>query len=390
VMVTHHNLAHNCRLMSVGFGFNREILNPFSWLPLYHDMGLIGHLLMPLYFGVTANLMSSLDFLQQPFLWLKLISELKATFSTVPNFAYDLCVDRVSEEQKASLDLSSWLFAGNGSEPLRYQTIARFQDAFSSCGFSPRRVFPCFGLAEGTLYVTGGPRRSPPVTLRVSTEALEQHNVVMQANDEKGGRILVSSGRSRLDNRAIIVDPQTATALGPQKIGEVWVYGPSVARGYWNRPEQSRETFQAKITNSDTPHLRTGDLGFMYDGNLFVTGRIKDMIIIQGRNHYPQDIELTVCQSHSALRPDAAAAFSVDIDNKECLVVACEVIRSALKNLDHRDIVGSMRQAIAEGHDVRLHTAVLLKPGTLPKTSSGKVMRTAARMDFQNGRLSAV
>ncbi|MEW6367287.1 MAG: amino acid adenylation domain-containing protein [Acidobacteriota bacterium] len=388
VMLTHANLLHNLDTTYHAFGItpgSRAVI----WLPPYHDMGLIGGILQPLYGGFPAVLMSPMTFLQQPYRWLHAVSRHRATVSGGPNFAYDLCVRKITAEQRATLDLSSWVAAFNGAEPIRPETIDLFTKTFEPCGFRREAFYPCYGLAEGTLIVSGGSVADPPVVKGFRPDALAQHHAAECAISDANARKLVSSGRAVGRQRIVVVDPETLITLEPGGVGEVLVSGPSIARGYWNRPDETARTFAAFLSsNADGPFLRTGDLGFLHDGELFITGRIKDLIIIRGRNHYPQDIEATVEKCHPAIRPGCAAAFSVEADEEERLVVATEIKREH-RGEDLVDVIDAIRQAITEEHEIQLHAAVLLRPGSLPKTSSGKVQRHACRAAFLVGELEA-
>ncbi|HEY4588890.1 MAG TPA: fatty acyl-AMP ligase, partial [Thermoanaerobaculia bacterium] len=309
VMVSHGNLIHNERLIQAAFGVGPDSV-VVGWLPLYHDMGLIGNLLQPLWAGCSCVLMSPVDFLQKPLRWLAAVSRYGGTVSGGPNFAYDLCSRKIRPEDRAGLDLSRWEVAFNGAEPVRAETLERFAAAFAPCGFRRSAFFPCYGLAEATLFVTGAGREEPPVVGRFRVPDLERNRAV--ADD--AGRALVSSGRATpppVGQEVAIVDPESRLPLADGEVGEIWVAGPSVAQGYWSRPEPTEATFRAFTVSGAGPFLRTGDLGFLSGGELFVTGRAKDLIIIRGRNHYPQDVELTVESSHAALRPGCCAAFAV-------------------------------------------------------------------------------
>ena len=394
VMVSHGNLIHNERLIQTAFGVGPGSV-VVGWLPLYHDMGLIGNLLQPLWAGCPCVLMSPVDFLQKPLRWLAALSRYGGTVSGGPNFAYDLCARKVRPEDRAGLDLSRWEVAFNGAEPVRAETLERFAAAFAPCGFRREAFFPCYGLAEATLFVTGAGRAEPPVVGRFRTPELERNRAV--ADD--AGQALVSSGRATpppVGQEVAIVDPETRLPLPAEAVGEIWVAGPSVAQGYWSRPEAAEGTFRALIAEGAGgaggagPFLRTGDLGFLSGGELFVTGRAKDLIIIRGRNHYPQDIELTVEASHAALRPGCCAAFSVEEEGEERLVVVQEVRREAARNADLSGALEAIRRCVAEEHEVQPQAVVLIRPASLPKTSSGKVRRSACRDAFLAGSLAAV
>ncbi|MEW6495755.1 MAG: fatty acyl-AMP ligase [Cyanobacteriota bacterium] len=406
VMVSHGNLLHNSALIHQSFA-DTPNSQGVTWLPPYHDMGLIGGVLQPLYVGAPMSLMSAVAFMQKPFRWLQAISRYKATTSGGPNFAYDLCIRKITPEQRANLDLSSWEVAFTGAEPVYAETLEQFAAMFEPCGFRREAFHPCYGMAETTLIVSGGLKTAPPIIRSVDGAALEQNRVVAVAKEREGTRKIVGVGRSWLDQKITIVDPESLTPCPENKVGEIWVSGPSVAQGYWNRPEQTEQTFNAYLKDTgDTavatagesnaterslgPFLRTGDLGFLQDGELFITGRIKDVIIIRGQNHYPQDIELTVEKSHPALRPGCGAAFAVQVKGQERVVVVQEVERSYLRKLNTNEVVGNIQKAIAAQHALQIYATVLVKTGSIPKTSSGKIQRHACRSGFLAGTLNVV
>ena len=378
VMVSHGNLLHNEALIRDGFGTDRETV-VVGWLPLYHDMGLVGNVLQPIYLGGRAVLMSPMAFLQKPLRWLQAVSRYRATVSGGPNFAYELCAERIGEDDMAELDLSCWRVAFNGSEPIRATTLERFAQAFAPCGFRADASFACYGLAESTLFVAGSTPLTPTVCLDVDPAQLQRHRVMRsQASDR---RRLVGSGHAE-PTRVCIVQPESRRPCAMGEVGEIWVRGPSVAQGYWRQPELSADTFDARTDAGDGPFLRTGDFGFVQDGQLFVTGRLKELIIIRGRNHYPQDIEQTVQAAHPALAVGAGAAFAIDQDGEERLVVVQEVQRTHLRQLDVAAVEHAVRAAVAERHQLQLHALVLIKPMRLPKTSSGKIKRRETRRLF--------
>lgn len=388
VILTNANLIHNASLVKAFCEHGPED-KYVSWLPAFHDMGFMSGVLQPLYSGIPAILMSPAAFLQRPFRWLKAISRYQATTSGGPNFAYDLCARKISPEERASLDLSCWTVAFNGAEPIRKETLERFARTFEPCGFRKEAFYPCYGLAEATLIVTGGRKGEGCIAKRFETSALAQGRVVEERSAKQGQPSLVSSGRPSDDEHVVIVRPDAIARCGPNEIGEIWVSGPSIGQGYWNKPAETEQTFRAHITNTrEGPFLRTGDLGFFQDGELFVAGRLKDLIIIRGANHYPQDVELTVESSHPSLRPGCGAAFSVDMDGEEKLVVVQEV--GDRKRVDLSEITDSMRESVAERHELQVYAAVLVKPGTIPKTSSGKIQRSACRKEFLEGKLEEV
>ena len=388
VTINHANLLHNQRMIKDAFGHTPDT-TVVGWLPLFHDMGLIGNVLQPLYLGKTCVLMSPADFLQKPFRWLQAISRYRATTSGGPNFAYDLCIHRTTPEQRASLDLSSWQTAFTGAEPVRAETVEQFAEAFETCGFRREAFYPCYGMAETTLFVTGGLKADYPVVKTVDAMALEQ-NKIEAVKKGNSVRKIVSCGRTWLEQKLVIADPETLTRVADDGVGEIWVKGESVAQGYWNQPEKTEETFKAYLADSEGPFLRTGDLGFIRDNELFVTGRLKDVIIVRGQNHYPQDIELTVEKSHPALRAGCGAAFTVEVKGSERLVIVQEIERSYLRKLDTPKVVDSICQAVTAEHSLRPYATVLIKTGSIPKTSSGKVKRYACRSGFLDGSLNVV
>ena len=392
VMVSHSNLIHNEKMIHKAFGHSKETLF-VGWLPLYHDMGLVGNILQPLFLGITSILMSPVDFLRQPYCWLKAISDYKATTSGGPNFAYELCVRKVTPDQRLSLDLSSWELAFNGAEPIRAETLKAFTEAFAPCGFRRTAFYPCYGMAETTLFISGGEKEDVPVVYSLDRDAL-RHGEVLITQDHQGEQttqLVVGCGHSWDEETIRIVNPETFVTCLDNQVGEIWVAGPHVAQGYWHRTEQTEKIFNAYIADTqEGPFLRTGDLGFLHDGELFITGRIKDVIIIRGRNHYPQDIELTVEKSHRALKLGSSAAFSVEIKGEERLVIAQEVERNYLRKLNVNEVATAIRRAVSQEYALQLYAVVLLKTGSILKTSSGKIQRQACRNSFLNNTLNVV
>jgi amino acid adenylation domain-containing protein len=390
VMVSHGNIFHNEEMMKVAFQHNERIVM-VGWLPLFHDMGLILNAIQPLYLGGTSIMMSPTAFVQKPYRWLKAISKYRATTSGGPNFAYDLCVNKIRSEELAELDLSSWDLAFNGAEPLRAETLERFSHKFAACGFRANVFYPCYGMAEATLFATGGDKHQQPVMQRFLTEELERKLVVKSEISSKESRVLVGCGRLYANTKAIIVNPESLTRCETGQVGEIWLSGGSITKGYWNRTEETQATFQAYLRDTgEGPFLRTGDLGFIDNEELFITGRLKDLIIIRGRNHYPQDIEITVEKSHPALRENSSAAFAVEAGTEEGLVVTCEVERTYLRKLNLDEIVREIKVAILTEHELTLHGVVLLKTGSIPKTSSGKIQRSACKTGFLENNLNNV
>jgi FkbH-like protein len=388
VLLTHDNLLHNQSLIADTFKLTHGTVI-VSWLPLYHDMGLIGGVLQPLYGGHHCVLMPSTAFTQEPSRWLEVISRYRATTSGAPNFAYDLCARSIRDEQKEGLDLKSWRVAFNGAEPVRADTLRRFAAAFESCGFSRRAFYPCYGLAEATLIVSGGKPSPEPRTLTVEKEELKNNRVAASAHGGDNPQTLVSSGLPGVGQTVVIVDPETLTTCAPNRIGEIWVTGRSVAQGYWEQPVETERTFAARLDDSaGGPFLRTGDVGFIDGGELFITGRLKDLIIIRGLNYHPQDIEASVEDSHTALRRGGGAAFSVEAEGEERLVLVQEVERQGMSATD--EVFAVIRGAVGSNHDLDVYEIVLIRAGSIPRTTSGKIQRSVCRELYLAGALNVV
>lgn len=390
VMVTHANLLYNLWDMSYIWHSEQPEASMVTWLPAYHDMGLIFGLLLPIYRKLPCYVMSPLDFLQHPVRWLRAIAKYRATWSVGPNFAYDLCARKVTAEQKASLDLSCWVAAANGSEPIRIETLERFVKAFSECGISWSIFKSGYGLAEATLKVSGTRPDLETDILTVSAAELINHRVVVAERGAPGSRTLVSCGASHLQTKTIIVDTETGLQCKPGTVGEIWVAGPTVAKGYYNNAEDTERTFNARLSDTNEgPFLRTGDLGFIHNANVYVTGRIKDVIIVDGANHYPQDIEETVEKSHAAIRPGCVIAFSIEDGGAEKVVVVAEA--GGLSNPDGATpVYAAVRKAVARDHDLRVHKVCLIQPRSITKTSSGKLQRQACKRGFLDGALDVI
>ncbi|MBD2385748.1 condensation domain-containing protein [Cylindrospermum sp. FACHB-282] len=388
VMLSHGNLLHNAATTYQLMGHSPS--SKFvSWLPAYHDMGLIGGILQPLYGGFPCIFMAPASFLQRPYRWLQTISHYQGTTSGGPNFAYELCSQKITPEQKATLDLSSWSVAFNGAEPIRQDTLERFAASFASCGFRPEAFYPCYGMAEATLMISGSQKTAAPTIQKVQKAALASNKVIVDVAPSQNIYSLVGCGQSIPDQKIIIAHPEKLVHCQPDEVGEIWVSGPSIGKGYWNRPEQTEQAFGAYLKDPDEgPFLRTGDLGFLHNGQLFITGRSKDLIIIRGRNLYPQDIELTAESSHPSLRLGSCAAFAVDVDNEERLVVVQELEFRAKPHLE--EVTKAIRQAVAQEYEVQAYAVVLIKPGTIPKTSSGKIQRRACKAEFLASNLQVV
>jgi acyl-CoA synthetase (AMP-forming)/AMP-acid ligase II len=373
VMVSHGNLMANSRHIAEAFGHGPDSSVLVS-LPLYHDMGLIGGIVQPLYVGVPVHVMTPAQFVHKPQRWLQMISQLRISSSGGPNFMYDLAAQAVQPEHLEGIDLSSWRAAFCGAEPIRASTIESFTRKFAPYGFREGAFYPCYGMAEATLFVTGHKLGTVPC---VDTKAV-------------GGLPVVGCGQPHQDTRVEIVDPTTRRPLPDGQEGEIWVSGPSVAQGYWKNPQATALTFKARLSgSSEGPFLRTGDLGFRKEDNLFVTGRLKDLIILRGRNFAPQDLEVEGEGSHPGLQAGGGAAFTLTEGDQERLILAFELKREWRRRTDEWPVVeAAVRAAIARNYQVRVDDVVLLAPGVLPRTSSGKVRRAQCRTDYLGGRLT--
>ncbi|TDC25344.1 fatty acyl-AMP ligase [Streptomyces sp. 8K308] len=386
VVVTHAALAHNVEMIRRAFGLDEEP-RMASWLPLFHDMGLIGNVLHPLWAGGTTILMTPMTFLKRPARWLAAISRHRANATGAPNFAYELCTRRVKESESADLDLSSWRVAYNGAEPVRAASLDAFAERFAAHGFDPGAWWPCYGLAEATLLVTGGDPGREPARLTVDRDAFQQGRVVPAAE----GTVLVSSGYTTMERTVLIVDPETREPVAPGHVGEIWIGGPHLPVGYWGNPQATEETFAARpVGGPRGPYMRSGDLGFVHDGELYVTGRCKDLLIVGGRNHYPQDIEATVEEAHDAIRKGCVAAFAIDDGDRERVVVVAGAGQGAVGAGEaaaaKRDaITRAATVAVAAEHGITLDDVAVVGPNAVPKTSSGKLRRGACRAAYLRG-----
>ena len=390
VMISHGNIVHNSASIQKAFELTEKSVS-VTWLPSFHDMGLIDGIIQPLYTGFLGVILPPESFLQRPILWLQAITKYRATHSGGPNLGYELCVEKIAAEEQKNLDLSSWVSAYSGAEPIRRRTLENFITKFQSSGFQSQYFYPCYGMAEATLMITGGNIEDEPVYLNVQSELLE-NKIVLKADVERDNyQQMVGCGHTWLDTEIRIVDPETCTQCADNQVGEIWVSGSSIAQGYWHQPEKTIETFQAKLVDmGERNFLRTGDLGFIQNGELFITGRMKDVIIIWGRNHYPQDIEYSVQQSHKALSLDCGAAFTVEVNHQEKLVIVQEVERSYLRKLAVDEIVSAIRETVALNHGLQVYAILLIKPASIPKTSSGKIQRHACRQGFLKETLAVV
>jgi len=388
VMITQLNLLYNSEYIRQSFGLGKHTIG-MHWLPVFHDMGLIGGILQVAYIGAINIGMPPGVFLKNPVSWLQAITKYRATTGGGPNFTYDFCVQKTTEEEVAKLDLSSMTVFYCGAEPIRQSTYQSFTTHFAKSNVSPKQLYSCYGMAETTLIVTGGYPDEEPVFLNLDTEALSNNKVIVTENHKKSVTI-AGCGHTWMETVVKIVNPDTFVPSALNEIGEVWVKGPTVAKGYWNKAEETHRTFHAVTNEGEGPFLRTGDLGFIHESELYITGRLKDLIIIRGANHYPSDIEFTVQKAHSALRENSGAAFPITHKNQEVLVIVQELERTALRNTDHEAVIAAIRTAIAEEHEIEAHAVVLIKTGSVPLTSSGKIQRRQTRYEYLNNELQVV
>lgn len=386
VVITHTNLVHNSATIGHAFEHTRSGIGVF-WLPTYHDMGLIGGILQPLYVGRPNILMSPMAFLQRPFRWLSAISRYQATTSGGPNFAYELCVKKIKPEQVKQLDLSSWKVAFNGAEPVRPETMKAFAEKFAPAGFNPEAFYPCYGLAEATLLVSGGFVESKATEKYFDSDLLRKGWALEVDAASPKARCIVGNGSPMPDQAIGIVDPDTERLCVDGEVGEIWISGPSTTHGYWKKPEATANCVRASVMTKDGTEIkpkyhffRTGDLGFMWDGELYVSGRLKDMIIWHGVNLYPQDIELTVQNAHALCRADSGALFALEKEGREMLVLVQEVDKKI--GGDYSEVIEEIKKKVSKEHELPLDCIYLIRHGAIPKTSSGKIQRNATRIEF--------
>ena len=388
VMVSHRNILENERMLQEVHDYTED--NTFvGWIPLAHDWGLVNNVFQPLYSGALSVLMPPEAFLQKPVRWLQTISRYKNVTSGGPGFGYELCVSKIPSGERIGLNLENWISAGIGASPTRPETLDRFVSAFKDCGFRRNAFYSGYGLAEATLLVSDSEKFKGPGILRVQKSSLERNDVIVDPPEGVPASSLVTCGKAASGEKIVIVDAQSCTPCPPGRVGEIWVSGPNVTQGYWNNPKETDQTFRAFLKDSgEGPFLRTGDLGFLHEDELFVTGRLKDLIIIRGRNLYPEDIELTVARCHKGLRPGCTVAFSVQDEFDEGLAIVQEVRASHQTELV--DIIDAIRQAVLLEHEVVAHTIVLVQERSIPKTSSGKLQRPACRSAFLSGSLEVL
>jgi acyl-CoA synthetase (AMP-forming)/AMP-acid ligase II/acyl carrier protein len=387
VAVSHANLVHNSAAIEQRFEHDASSVGVI-WLPPYHDMGLVGGILQPVYGGFPTTHMSPLAFLKRPARWLEAISRKRATSSGGPNFAFDLCLRQVGPEDRRGLDLSSWKVAFNGADTVRADTLDRFAEVFGPCGFRRSAFYPCYGLAEATLIVTGGRRDDPPRVAALDRDLLTKGIAAPPPDGARRAKRLVGCGTPIPGTDVLVVEPQTRVQLEPGRVGEIWVAGPSVAAGYWTRTAETDATFAGRLASGEGPFLRTGDLGLVLGGELYVTGRLKDVIVVRGRNYHPSDVELSVERAHEAIRPGGVAVFSVEEDDAERVISVQEL--QAANGVDYAAVATAVRAAVSEDHQLELDTVLLVRRGGVPKTPTGKVRRRACKEAFLVGSLDVL
>ena len=389
VMVSHGNVLSHCKALSLAGGVS-DGSRSLCWLPYFHDYGLLHGIIAPFYAGIPAYLMSPITFLRRPLRWLEAVSRYSITHSGGPNFSYDSCLRAARQQPEWQADLSMWTVASCGAEPIHADTVEQFVETFGPRGFRRTSFAPAYGLAEATLLVTMKQTGAEPTFLTVEAEALADSMVKESSASERGTRTLVGCGEPLEDTRVLIVNPRTQIACQAGEVGEVWLAGAGIAAGYWERPEESDATFKATVAGSgEGPYLRTGDLGFIHRGELFLTGRLKDLIIVRGRNYYPHDLEWTAEQAHPGLRRGCGAAFSIESETGERVVLVYE-IEKKLPESDMAAVMSCIRRAMAEEYELEVYNVVLVKSGTISRTSSGKIQRHACRADFESGQLTVV
>jgi acyl-CoA synthetase (AMP-forming)/AMP-acid ligase II/acyl carrier protein len=391
VIITHENIIANVKHLSQTSTGNKDDVF-VNWLPLFHDLGLVTAILWPVFLGAPSMLMAPATFIRDPLSWLKAISRYKGTMCGAPNFAYDLCVNKISDEHLAGLDLSSWRVAYNAAEPVKAKTLEDFYTKFSSTGFKSNSFYPCYGMAEATVCVTGGQAEALPKVLYVNKQKFAEHTLEIIEEANELSTSLVGCGIASAPHYVKIVDPVSREEVADGQTGEIWFSGPSVSPGYWQLDEVSTETFNQKIVNSsdDKSYLRTGDFGVKWQSEFYVTGRIKDLIIIHGTNYYPQDIEESVADAHVATRQGYSAAFSVTENDIETLTVVTELSRSHFRDVDTKEVVSAIRKKILDEHEVKVSRVVLLKPYSIPVTSSGKIQRKQTKKMLLNSEFVAI
>ncbi|MEL6261471.1 MAG: fatty acyl-AMP ligase [Cyanobacteria bacterium J06626_6] len=389
-MISHGNVLDNLDLIYKTCQYTEKDIG-ICWLPLYHDLGLVGAVIQPVYAGGPVVMMSPVDFILKPFRWLQAISRYRGTTSGGPNFAYDLCCRKITPEQISQLDLSSWAIAVNGAEPVLSHTLDKFAKTFAPAGFQQTAFSPAYGMAETTVMIAMSGRSEPPVVKQFRRSPLEQNKLDPTSDSSPESRTVTGCGQLIEDHPVAIVNPDTLERCAADQVGEIWVGGGSVAQGYWNKPEETQQTFNAYIADtSEGPFLRTGDLGFIQNGELFITGRLKDLIILWGNNHYPHFLEATVETSHPSLRPGGVAAFGIEVGGEERLAIVQEVESRHIRNLNVEEVIGAIRLNLGMHHMLEPHAIALLRPGSTPKTPTGKTQRRACKAKYLAGELNII
>lgn len=390
VMITQLNLLYNSEYIRQTFELSDNTVG-VNWLPVFHDMGLIGGIMQVAYTGGVNIGLPPIEFLKKPLNWLKAIEKYGGTTAGGPNFSYDYCIQKTTEEERKEIDLSTITVFFCGAEPIRKSTYNEFSNKFAVSRAKEEQFYSCYGLAEATLIVTGGFRADKPKYLEVDAYSLTDNRVEVIEEGKPGGVSLVGCGHLWMETRVEIVDPVTLKKVGKNEIGEIWISGPTLAAGYWNKPEETKRTFGAMLSDSGGgPFLRTGDLGFFYENELYITGRLKDLLIIRGVNHYPNDIEFTIQNAFPELRQNGGAAFPVDEAGEERLVIVQELERSAMRDTDHDTLIENIRQVISEDHELDVYSIVLIRTGSIPVTSSGKIQRRQTKYQYLNNDLVPV
>jgi acyl-CoA synthetase (AMP-forming)/AMP-acid ligase II/acyl carrier protein len=386
VVVTHGNLAANASLSKKEFGFLYDDVMG-SWLPFYHDMGLVGHVLQSAYNGMTSVFMPPASFVKRPLNWLNMLSRYKVNITGAPNFALELCADRIKPEEAKALDLTSLRIFYSGAEKVQKTTLERFAKHFSGSGFEPSSFQPCYGLAEATLMVST--RKTAPDAAPVERLVPVSLNPGQAVPESPQGPTLTLLGNGKVPegSEVEIVHPDTLQVLPECQVGEVWIKAKSIAQGYWNQAELSAHTFQARTAGGKTGFLRTGDLGFLEKNELFIIGRLKEVLIIRGQNYDPVDLEKAACGTDKPLNRDAAVAFTMEGIGTEKLALALEVKRSFWRKLDHEQLAAAVRARLAESFDLKVSILLLVKPHAIPKTTSGKIQRYKCKEQFEAGKL---
>ena len=383
VMVSHANVISNMGVIYASCK-HTNTSKLASWLPHFHDMGLMAGVLQPIFAGAEITFMAPAYFLQKPVRWLQMMDKYKSESTAGPNFAYDLCIEKINDEDLVGLDLSNINIALNGAEPVSGETLRKFTEKFSKCGFKATAHFPSYGMAETTLMVTAGDLEEEARILTINSVDLQNKIITIEKKSSDATQDMVSSGHAWLDHEVIIVEQDKLVKIGENLVGEVWIKGSSVTQGYWKNPEKTKEDFDAYTSDTNKgPYLRTGDLGFLNDGELYICGRAKDLLIIRGRNYYPQDIETVASNSNESLSLGHAAVFSIESEGREQLIITQEIKRTHMKTFNKEEIFDNIMESITLDCELQVRDIVLLRPGQILKTSSGKIQRQANKKAYQ-------